>query len=139
MPYLPKYRVGVTDRLIGQPANPPEGFIVLNLTNRSCFLVAGGLWTSLTTIPSCLSTAWNLLNLQFTYYVDPINGNDSNDGTSVASAWLTTSPADAQSLTPGQTIGYLLSGVLYLYRTLNMTMDMSSLPIDLITATANEF
>ena len=75
----------------------------------------------------------------YTYYVDPIGGNDANNGSSTTAAWLTTSPADSVVLTGTQTIGYLLSGTWYLYRKLNMTFDEALLAANLVTETANNF
>lgn len=76
----------------------------------------------------------------YTYYIDPISGNDSNSGTSVSLAWLNTDQADNISLTSGQSIGYKLSDTTWvLYRTTDMTADMSSLPANLNSALANSF
>ena len=39
------YRIGESDRIIGDSTADPEGFIVLNQQNGKLFLVAGGIWT----------------------------------------------------------------------------------------------
>ena len=39
------YSIGVTDRTLGEIANAPENFLVLNLTNGNTFKVVGGVWT----------------------------------------------------------------------------------------------
>jgi hypothetical protein len=40
------------------------------------------------------------------YYIDPINGDDSNSGTSFITAWKTTTKADTQVLSEGDAIWY---------------------------------
>lgn len=51
------YRIGTTDRTIGDTANMPDGAMVLNTTNNNCFVVSGGLWAS-GTFPASLYAAW---------------------------------------------------------------------------------
>lgn len=75
----------------------------------------------------------------YTYYVDPVNGNDANDGTSPATAWKTTAPADAVTLTGTESVGYLYAGYWVLYRKIGMTTDETTLPTDLLTATTDKF
>jgi hypothetical protein len=73
------------------------------------------------------------LPINYTYYVDPLTGNDSNSGLSIDSAWATTTPADAVTLTISQSIGYKLNGVWYLYRALGMTADLNLLSADIVS------
>lgn len=153
MPQLPKYKIGATDRDVGNSATYPNGFTVLNLRNRKCFVIVDGIWathspsisqSSLTSSPSSSSVpeillqSWNLKS-KFNYYVDPINGNDAMDGTSKRSAWLSTEKADSQTLLEGQRIGYLLNNTWLLYRTQDMTVDMSELTANITSGGANVF
>jgi Concanavalin A-like lectin/glucanases superfamily len=39
------YSIGVTDRTLGEAANAPENFLVLNRTNGATFKVVNGVWT----------------------------------------------------------------------------------------------
>jgi hypothetical protein len=132
MARLPKYRVGNTDRIVGDPG-PLEGFTVLNLSNMRSFKVVDGVWTALSTVPTIFSIIWTTTTSQFTYFVDPVNGNDSNTGRTKESAWLTTTKADAQELETGEIVGYLFKGKWILYRTVDLTIDLNDLPVDLIT------
>lgn len=141
----PFCRIGQTDRTIGSSANVPNGFYVLNLSNQKAFTVVAGLWAnSVSTIPNYIGITWNLSysvpgGNSFNFYINTSTGNDANSGTSPSQAWLTTGPADAISLTMGQTIGYFYLGTYLLYRTPGMTMDMTTLPANLITARADQF
>lgn len=45
------YRLGLTDRTLGNATNTPEGWIVVNYTNNKVFIVSGGIWTDGGTIP----------------------------------------------------------------------------------------
>lgn len=54
------YRVGETDRPIGEITTNPEGFYVLNLANRKAFIVSGGVWTAANFIPPVIVLAWSL-------------------------------------------------------------------------------
>lgn len=81
----------------------------------------------------------------YTYYVDPISGNDANAGT-IGSPWLTTDTVNASGfsadtivLTGVQSVGYKLAGVWYLYRKLNMTAAEAELAANLVTAAADQF
>jgi hypothetical protein len=141
---IPKYRIGNSGRIIGSSAVPPEGFILLNLSDNNCYIVSGGLWTTLDIIPNPIVIVFNLSSnvssqSVFTFYVDPISGSDSNTGLTKYDAWLTTEHSDLQILLPGQTIGYLQSGSWVLYRTLNMTVDQTNMTADNMTAGANQF
>lgn len=75
----------------------------------------------------------------YTYYINPISGSDSNNGTSIATAWLTTAPADVVSLSGSQNIGYLLNGSWYLYRAIDMTAAQDLISAALTTAPATAF
>ena len=141
MPVYPKYRVGNSDRIIGAPAEPANGFVLLNLNNKKCFTVVGGLWAACALIPDPVVVVWNLdSNVPGSiFYIDPIHGNDSNTGTSKTDAWLTTTFSDTLILTTGQKIEYLESGTWFLYRTPGETANMSSITADRVTAGANTF
>lgn len=53
------YRIGTSDRILGQATNDPDGFIVLNQTNGNVFEVQGGVWiTSPDPFPIDLLDAW---------------------------------------------------------------------------------
>jgi hypothetical protein len=71
--------------------------------------------------------------LNVNYFVDPINGNDTNNGLSVTTAWKTTSQADNILLSGTQAIYYFYDDTWVLYRKLGMTMDEMVLPLDLVT------
>jgi hypothetical protein len=60
MPVYPKYRVGNSNRTIGTPAEPANGFVLLNLNNKQCFTVIGGLWAACAVIPDPVVVVWNL-------------------------------------------------------------------------------
>jgi GH18 family chitinase len=51
-----------------------------------------------------------------TYYLDPVNGNDSHAGTSPTLAWATYAKAEQQALTPGQSIAKKISGNWILFK-----------------------
>jgi hypothetical protein len=54
------YRIGTTDRELGADASDhPEGFLVINTTNNTAFVVAGGVWTS-GVVDNTLIAAWKL-------------------------------------------------------------------------------
>jgi hypothetical protein len=78
-------------------------------------------------------------NTEFTFYIDPLNGSDLNAGTTYNHAWFSTTAADALTLTGLESVGYLLSGVWYLYRKLNMTDDEALLAASLVSASASAF
>ena len=59
----------------------------------------------------------------FSYYIDPVNGDDSNTGNSPSSSWKTTTRSDSVSLAPDETIGYKYNRFWYLYRTPHMTAN----------------
>lgn len=40
------YRVGVTDRPLGEPTDAPDNFVVYNTTNETAFKSSGGVWVS---------------------------------------------------------------------------------------------
>lgn len=40
------YRIGQTDRILGDPTTEPEGFLVYNLSTATAFQVSGGVWVS---------------------------------------------------------------------------------------------
>lgn len=71
--------------------------------------------------------------MPFDYYVNPSTGNDANNGTTTSTPWLTTAPADAVYLAPGQSVGYFYLGSYVLYRSPGATLDEIVLPLNLIT------
>jgi hypothetical protein len=73
------------------------------------------------------------------YYIDPINGNDSNSGLSETNAWLTTTYADTLQLYNGQVIYYLYEGIWQIYYTPGETVDETALPASLVTRQANMY
>lgn len=148
--YAPIYRIGNSDRIVGGSTNIADGFIVLNLSNGQAFVTASGVWAQYSeTLPDVIVTTWSLTysiptipvapSTAFTYYIDPTNGNDGNTGSTYNNAWATTASADALILTGAQNIGYLSSGVWYLYRALNMTADEAQLAANLVGSTADSF
>ena len=50
------YRIGESDRPIGQTTPDPEGFVVLNQQNNNLFIVSGGIWASAGTFPNATFT-----------------------------------------------------------------------------------
>lgn len=52
------YRIGTSDRPLGDTTASPDGFIVLNLTNGNTFEASGGFWISGGTFPAYLYDAW---------------------------------------------------------------------------------
>ena len=52
------YRIGNTNRTLGQASNDVEGFIVLNMCTGDTFVVSGGVWTSGGTFNAALLAAW---------------------------------------------------------------------------------
>jgi hypothetical protein len=52
------YRIGKTDRVIGEDTDSPEDFIVLNETNGNTFKVVGGKWAAGGVFPADLRAAW---------------------------------------------------------------------------------
>ena len=52
------YRIGVSDRTLGETADAPEGFLVYNQTNSKTFKVQGGMWVDGGTFPTALFAAW---------------------------------------------------------------------------------
>jgi len=150
------YSIGTSDRTLGDAADAPENFLVLNLATGVTFKVVGGVWTS-NVFPSELLDVWydsvvvtkiEILTTQtqlgifsistFTYYVDPVNGSNSNSGISPDLAWQTTEYADTIPLFGLQNIGYLYLGSWYLYRCLNITTDQILLPANIITYSPDE-
>jgi hypothetical protein len=75
----------------------------------------------------------------FTYYVDPVEGDDRDSGTSIETAWKTTLMADAAALVPGETIGYKYGGEWLLYRKLGMSSDEAGLPSDIYTGGSDQY
>lgn len=53
-----QYRIGNTDRTIGDDSNAPEGFLVLNQTNGNVFESVSGLWADGGIFPSDVYEAW---------------------------------------------------------------------------------
>src|SRR4051812_43248102 len=111
---VPRYRVGNSNRVIGDIASPPEGFVVINLSTKECFVVSGGAWNAYTEAISDIivevwSLPWTVPATIFTFYIDPLGGDDSNTGTSPASPWRTTAKSDTYVLTEFQSIGYLFN------------------------------
>jgi hypothetical protein len=81
-----------------------------------------------------LDDSYNIvITYNVNYFVDPINGNDTNNGLSVTTAWKTTSQADNILLSGTQAIYYFYDDTWVLYRKLGMTMDEMVLPLDLVT------
>lgn len=56
------YRVGNSDRTIGEATGAPNGFTVVNLSNNKVFIVSGGVWTDggTGTFPANILAAWRL-------------------------------------------------------------------------------
>lgn len=52
------YRIGMSDRILGNPTNAPEGFLVLNMTNSKVFKAQGGVWVDGGAFPADLLEAW---------------------------------------------------------------------------------
>lgn len=52
------YRIGTTDRPLGQPTTAPEGFLVLNTTTNAVFKSHNGVWIDGGVFPSALLAAW---------------------------------------------------------------------------------
>lgn len=75
----------------------------------------------------------------FNYYIDPFNGNDNSPGTTMSTAWKTTTRSNSVTLTGTQRIGYLLNGIWVLYRELGMTVDVASLTADLTDTPSSSF
>lgn len=136
---IPKYCVSLSDRIIGDATPNPTGFIVYNISHNNCFVVSGGMWAYQSIIPQPIVVVWNLssnlpANATLVYFVDPVNGNDSNNGLSPLTAWKTTTAyADTIPLIGNQAVGYKYNGSWVLYRRLGMTMDEIVLPLNLVT------
>ena len=79
------------------------------------------------------------ISQSYTYFVDPVGGNDGNNGRTAGTAWKTTTHADAESLFGTETVGYKYNGEYFLYRKLNMTAAEAQLAANLVSATADEF
>lgn len=75
----------------------------------------------------------------YTYYIDPVSGNDSHAGTSPSTAWLTTTHADATvpTLGAGESIAYYYNGYWVLYRKPGMTSDDAVLPSGVYTGSSD--
>jgi hypothetical protein len=118
---------------------PNAGFIILNLNTLEGYLVPQDIWLSITAqLPNTFSLTWKTPP-SFTYFVNPISGNDSNTGSSMESAWLTLDRANAQNLQIGETVGLLFENNWLLYRTINMTVDRTELTANIITGSADAF
>ena len=74
-----------------------------------------------------------------TFFVDPVAGNDSNNGRSASSAWKTTTPADAVTLVNTQRIAMKVSGRWLLYQQLGELVTNTEITADLVTGTADQF
>jgi hypothetical protein len=46
------YRIGESNRILGDPSADPEGFTVLNQQNNKLFIIAVGIWTDGGTFPN---------------------------------------------------------------------------------------
>ena len=57
---IPRYRVSVTDRVVGAPTTAPDNFTVVNLSNLKTFVAMNGVWTLGSTIPVTISTIWRI-------------------------------------------------------------------------------
>ncbi len=87
---LPKFRIGESDRVIGESTNDPEGFTVLNLITQNCFVVSGGVWAAATTVPDVLVQVWNL----------PYNVPGGGTAPATPTSWdVWTQPWDASTFT----------------------------------------
>jgi len=160
MALLGTFNICNSDRQIGAETADPDGFVVINLSTQNVFVVSGGVWAagSASSIPAPLFDVWASLttifgagggstgsssdappSTAFTYYVDPIDGLDSNNGADYAHAWQTTALADAVVLTGSQSVGYLFDSSWVLYRKLNMTADQAILAASLVNAPASSF
>jgi hypothetical protein len=71
------------------------------------------------------------------YYIDPVRGNDSNDGTFSALAWKTLH--NALNLANDQKIMYLYNGRWYLYRRNDMTLVEGDLIISIVDSVPSIF
>ena len=67
----------------------------------------------------------------FTYYIDTVNGNDSNSGRKPHRPWKTTTVANSLSLSGTQSVGYKYSGTYVLYRKEGMLMSDWVLPMNI--------
>ena len=52
------YRIGTTNRTIGDPTYVADDFLVLNQTSGMCFKAQGGVWVDGGTFPADLLAAW---------------------------------------------------------------------------------
>lgn len=83
------YRIGTSDRTLGEATDTPEDFIVLNTTNNAVFQVTGGVWVDATgTFPADLYAAW----LATTTVFDPNSYRVGTSDRTVGDA--TTAPED---------------------------------------------
>jgi hypothetical protein len=53
-----EYRIGTSDRPLGETSTAPAGFLVLNTTNGKVFRSQGGVWVDGGTFPAPLLQAW---------------------------------------------------------------------------------
>jgi hypothetical protein len=53
-----QYRIGTSDRPLGQPTSDPDGFLVLNTTTSQVFKAQGGVWVDGGTFDTTLLAAW---------------------------------------------------------------------------------
>ena len=79
------------------------------------------------------------LRPRFTYYVDPVDGFDANNGLSPGAAWKTTTAADALTLVNQQSIGFKQAGVWTLYRKAGELVTNTVITGDVVTSRADEF
>jgi len=56
----PMYRIGTSDRVIGEATAAPNGFMVLNQTNGNVFVVVAGVWAAGGPFPPDVLAAWYL-------------------------------------------------------------------------------
>jgi hypothetical protein len=52
------YRVGTSDRVIGNSTPCPDGFLVLNTTNDNVFVAHSGIWEDGGSFPTDLLLSW---------------------------------------------------------------------------------
>ena len=115
--------------------NPDGCLVVLHVSSAGRSLRA-----ALVRELEALDAAWQTrTTAAATYYIDPVNGDDANNGRAIATAWQTTTRADALTLASGQTVAYCQGGTWVLYRTPGMLAADTDITSDVVTATADTF
>lgn len=109
------YRIGVTDRTLGQASNDVEGFTVLNTTSGATFVVSGGVWTSGGTFNADLLAAWygtttSIIEQQSTLSTDLVGFWPLNEGTADTAIDSAEGNNGTWYGTPDGTSGYYSAG-----------------------------